>query len=117
MIEGVLRMFQRAFLMAVFSAFVLMTCAMPLVSARAEGPSIAIVDVDKLLADAKAAQSLQKQIQAKKEAFQKEFAAKEKELKTTEDSLLAEQSKISAEEFGKKRKAYEEKILATRKLF
>ncbi len=86
------------------------------VSARAE-TKIAVVDVEKVLAEGKASKSLQKQIQAKKEAFQKEFADKEKQLKTTENNLLEQKDKLSAEEFAKQRKAYEEKILETRKLF
>ncbi len=89
----------------------------PANQAQADTLSIAVVDVDKILADSQAAQSLQKQIQGKKESFQKEFSAREKELKTTEDALLAEREKLSAEEFATKRKAYEEKILETRKLF
>lgn len=83
----------------------------------AGAPTIAIVDVEKILSESKAAQSLQKQITAKKEAFQKEFSAKEAELKKTETQLLSERETLSAEEFSKRRKAYEEKILETRKLF
>ncbi len=79
--------------------------------------SIAIVDVDKVFAEAKAAKALQSHIKTKKEAFQKEFSAKEKELKAAETTLMAEQGKLPAEEFGKKRKAYEEKIIETQKLF
>lgn len=85
--------------------------------AQAASPTIAIVDVEKILSESKAAKSLQKQIQAKKESFQKEFAGKESELKKTETALMAEREKLSAEEFGKKRKAYEEQIIETRKLF
>lgn len=88
------------------------------VSARAaDAPTIAVVDVEKILSTAKAAQGLQAQIKAKKESFQKEFSDKEKQLKTTETELVAAKDKVSAEEFNKKRKAYEEKILETRKLF
>jgi outer membrane protein len=94
--------------------FALAFFAMP---AHAQTPTIAIVDVEKILAESKAAQSLQKQLQAKKEGFQKEFTGKEKELKAAETSLLAEREKISAEEFAKQRKAFEEKIIETRKLF
>lgn len=86
-------------------------------AARAEAPTVAIVDVEKVLSEAKAAKSLQKQIQSRKESFQKEFSEKEKELKALETTLATEREKLSAEEFGKKRKAYEEKILETRKLF
>jgi len=107
-------MIQRTLLAALFLAFAML--AAPL-SANAASPTIAIVDVEKILSDSKAAQSLQKQIQSKKESFQKEFAAKETELKKDETALMAEREKLSAEEFGKKRKAYEEKIIETRKLF
>ncbi len=85
--------------------------------AYAAPPTVAIVDVEKIMADSKAAQSLQKQITAKKEAFQKEFAEKEKQLKATDTALMASRDKVTAEEFNKQRKAYEEQILETRKLF
>jgi Skp family chaperone for outer membrane proteins len=107
-------MTRHTLLAALFLAIGLFAAA-PAFSASA--PTIAIVDVEKILAESKAAQSLQKQISAKKEAFQKEFSAKEAELKKTETELLSERETLSAEEFGKKRKAYEEKILETRKLF
>jgi outer membrane protein len=83
----------------------------------ADSLSIALVDVDKILSDSKASKSLQAQIKDKREAFQKEFAAKEKELKASETTLIAEKEKLSAEDFSKKRKTYEEKIIETRKLF
>lgn len=102
-------------ILAAFAVLVL-GAAMP-VKAQAAAPTIAIVDVEKVLSEAKAAQSLKKQIATKKEAFQKEFADKEKQLKSTETSLMGEKDKLSAEEFGKKRKDYEQKIMETRKLF
>lgn len=105
-------MTKHVLMLALFAAFTFMPYG-----AHAASPSIAVVDVEKILSDAKAAQSLQKQIQAKKEAFQKEFADKEKQLKADETALLAQKEKLSAEEFGKKRKAYEQKIIETRKLF
>ncbi len=107
-------MFQRA----LFLTLLVFAFAVGGVSpSHAASPTIAMVDVDRILAESKAAKSLQAQIQAKKDTFQKEFAAKEKELKTTETGLLAEQGKIPAEDFNKKRKAYEEKIIETQKLF
>ena len=104
-------MFLRSFLTA------LIVLSLAPIQAHAAAPTIAIVDVEKILAESKAAQALQKQLQAKKESFQKEFSTKEKQLKDTEVSLLAEKDKVTAEEFAKKRKAYEEKIMDTRKLF
>lgn len=85
--------------------------------AQAASPTIAVVDVERLYVDSKAAQSLKSQIETKKEAFRKEFSAKEAELKKIEDSLMSEREKLSAEEFGKQRKAFEGKILEARKLF
>jgi outer membrane protein len=87
------------------------------VSAEAAPPTIALVDVQRILNESKASQSLQKQIQAKRESFQKELADKEKKLKDTEKSLISDKEKLSAEEFAKKRKAYEESIAEARKLF
>lgn len=104
----------RRFIVAVVVSF---ACFAAPAQSRAEAPTIAIVDVEKVLNDSKASQSLQKQLQTKKEAFQKEFSLKEKQLRETEAALLAERDKISAEEFAKKRKAYEERIMETRKLF
>lgn len=102
----------------VMMAAILMTGAFASQARAADGGlSVALVDVEKILSDAKASKSLQGQIKTKREAFQKEFSAKEKELKATETSLISEKEKLSAEEFAKKRKAYEEKILETRKLF
>lgn len=108
-------MFHRTFVIAVLA--VLSLLVVPAAANAQNAPTIAIVDVDKILAESKAAQGLQKQLQAKKESFQKEFAAKEKQLKQTETTLVAEKNKLSPEEFTKKRKEYEDKILDTRKLF
>ena len=79
--------------------------------------SIAIVDVEQLLTDSKAAKSIQKKLNSKKEEFQKEFSAHEKELRTKEKELIDMRTSLSAEEFKEKRTAFEEKLLETRKLF
>lgn len=86
-------------------------------SARAEGSDIAVVDIDKLLNESKAGQSIAKQVQDKQAAFQKEFSAKEKELLEAQKTLVEQRQSLSAEEFAKKRKEFEEKLLETRKLF
>ena len=96
---------------------ILLTGAFVSSARAADGLSVALVDVEKILTESKASKSLQGQIKTKREAFQKEFSAKEKELKATETAIISEKEKLSAEEFAKKRKAYEEKILETRKLF
>ncbi len=103
-------------LMALFVTLGVFAAAQP-VQAADDGIKAAVVDIEKIFAEAKAAKSLEKQIQAKREAFQKEFAEKEKQLKTTEAALVGEKEKLNAEEFGKKRKAFEGKIMEVRSLF
>ena len=78
---------------------------------------IAIVDVNQLLTESKAAKSIQKKLNKKKEEFQKEFSAHEKELRSKEKELIDMRTSLSAEEFKEKRTAFEEKLLETRKLF
>lgn len=107
----------RAFV-AVFVLAGILSLSSVLTSAQAAEPlRIAIVDVEKIFSEAKASKSLQQQINKRKESFQKEFSDREKELKVTEDSLMIEREKITAEEFAIRRKAYEEKVMETRKLF
>lgn len=105
-------MAQRTLFAVLFMAFATIA---PL--AHAAAPTIAVVDVERLYIESKGAKSLKSQIEAKKEAFRKEFSAKEAELKKLEDALMSEREKLSAEEFGKKRKEFEQKILEARKLF
>ncbi|MFA5592134.1 MAG: OmpH family outer membrane protein [Micavibrio sp.] len=85
--------------------------------AESDSVSIAVVDVEKILSDSKAARSLQKQIQDKKDIFQREFSEKENSLKATETQLIGSRERLSAEEFAQQRKAYEEEIFEVRKLF
>lgn len=78
---------------------------------------IAVVDIEKLLNESKAGQSIAQQIKAKQEAFQKEFSAKEKELIDAQKKLVDDKKSLSAEDFSKKRKEFEEKLIETRKQF
>lgn len=77
--------------------------------------SIAVVDVRALLSDSKAAKSIEGQIQKKRDGFLKNLAKEEKELRDLEKELIDSKDKSSPEEFAKKRKSFEEKLLATRK--
>ncbi len=83
--------------------------------ASSQGMSIAIVDVRLLLTDSKAAQSIQKQIKKMRDSFLKELADEEKELRDLEKALVESKDTVSAEEFAKKRKEFEEKLLKTRR--
>lgn len=83
----------------------------------AEAPTIAIVDYEKILTQSKAGVSLQKQIEAKREAFSKEFAEKDKSLKQGQADVIQSKEKLSAEEFNKKRKAFDAQVGEVKSLF
>ena len=102
----------RLILLTLLAAF-----AHPTASIAADAPSIALVDIQKIQTTAKAAVSLQKQIAAKREAFQKEFSGKEAELEKSQKSLIEQKEKLSADEFNKKRAEFEKKVSDTRALF
>lgn len=89
----------------------------PIAAHAADAPTIAIVDYEKILAESKAGVSLQKQITAKREAFSKEFAEKDKGLKKAQGEVIASKDKLSAEEFNKKRKAFDTQVGEVKSLF
>lgn len=83
----------------------------------AQTTNIAVVDVEKILNDSKAGQSIQSQLKKRREAFQKEFSSKENELMESEKKLVDEKASLDPEEFSKKRREFEKKLLETRNLF
>lgn len=104
--------------MRILLAFICVTIMMTAAPAvMAQDVSIAVVDIEKLLNESKAGQSIAKQIEAKQESFQKEFSKKEKDLVDSQKKLIEEKKDLSAEEFAAKRKEFEEKLIETRKLF
>lgn len=84
--------------------------------AFATSTKVAVVDVQKLMSVSKAAVSIQKQIEDKRQSYQKEFAKHEDELRKTEKSLAEARNVMSADEFNKKREGFENSLLETRKL-
>lgn len=98
---------------------VLALCLAAVPAARAAEPggvSIAVVDVQKLMTDSTAAKSLQGQMDSQRKSFQDEFSRYERELHDSEKTLTAERDKLSADDYTKKREAFEEKLLETRRL-
>ena len=78
--------------------------------------SIAVVDVQALLTKSEAAISIEKQIDEYKERFVGEIAKQEQELRDMEKELGEQRSKLGKDEFASKAKAFEEKLIETRKL-
>lgn len=97
----------------------IMVVFMPVAHAadNSAGLSVAVVDVQKLMRESKAAKSLQGQLKAKREQFEKEFAKHEQTLRETEQAIVKEKASLSPEELADKRGVFEEKLMETRKLF
>lgn len=84
-------------------------------SARAE-LSVAVVDMQLLQTKSDAAQSIETQLEARREALQKEFAGYEQELREAEKNLVEKRESMAPEEFAKQRKEFEQKLMTTRQL-
>lgn len=82
--------------------------------ARAD-TKVAVVDVQRIMVESKAAQSIQKQLDQQKESFQSEFSKQERDLQTAQQSLVKAKATLSAEEFGKKQDDFERKVAEARK--
>lgn len=104
-------------LAAVFFAMCLFITSFAPSLAHAQTMKIAVVDVEKILNDSMAGQSIQKQLADRREAFQKEFSARENNLVNAEKVLLEQKKDLSPDEFATKRKDFEKQILETRNLF
>lgn len=97
-------------LLAIFSM------ALPF-SAQALETKVAVVDVEKILNVSKAGKSLETKLKQRRETFQKEFSQREDDLMNAEKVLVQQKADLSPEDFAKKRKEFEAKLLETRNLF
>lgn len=85
----------------------------PAAEAAAKVPRIAVVDVQMLLIESKAAKNIQKQLKEKRDALQKEFIALEEKLRADEKALAADKAKLDDAAFKTKRESFEKKLLET----
>ncbi len=77
--------------------------------------SIAVVDVERVLNEAKAAKALNKKRSDAREAFLSELSKKESALREEGKALFAKRQDLGDEEFAKQQRAYEQKLLDLRK--
>ena len=84
--------------------------------AQNAGTNIAVVNMQQILKESKAAQNIQEQLDKQRGAFQKEVTEQEKDLKDTEKKLAEVFETLSAEELAAKKKDFENKLLDARKL-
>lgn len=76
-------------------------------TARAEGTSVAVVDVRKLVEQSVAGKGIHAALKTKRDALQKEAAAIEKKLRADQQSLISKRKDMKPEEFETKKKAFE----------
>lgn len=70
---------------------------------------VGVVNTQKIMRDAKAAQSVRSQLQAKQKSFQAELDAKEKQLLAEDQSLAKQQSSVEKAAFEQKVKEFRAK--------
>lgn len=71
---------------------------------------IAIVDVQKIVAESTAAKDIQKQLEKKKNEFQSQINKQEESLMKEDQELGKQKASLSADAFEKKRKEFREKV-------
>lgn len=79
----------------------------PAAAAEAKPPLIAVVDVQAILRDSKAAKTVHPQIEKFRDRFQKDVRQRENELRAASQDLARQRAVLSAEAFAKKRREYE----------
>lgn len=77
----------------------------PLPSATA-----AVIDYQRVMREAKAAQSIRNQIEARRALYQEEIAAEEQRLLEADRELAGQRGVLSSEAFAEQRKAFEEEV-------
>lgn len=78
--------------------------------ARAPAPVIIVVDFQSVLRDSAAATQIQRQITELRRGYQEEFGAIEETLRATETQLSEQREGISAEEFARRRREFEQQV-------
>lgn len=86
------------------------------VAVAEETSAIAVIDVQRLLSDSKAARTLQEQLLGEREKYQAEFSKHERELREADQKLAGDKPGLSPEAFEKRREELEGRILETNRL-
>ncbi len=85
-----------------------------LLPSKAFAVNIAVVDVEKLLVDSKAAKSIKKQIDKKREEFLSKVKEAEEKLRKDQEAIEKEREKLSKEELVAKFQEFEKKRIKAR---
>lgn len=75
-----------------------------------QGIRIAVIDMQKIMSDSKAVQSIQRQIDTQREQYQSDLQRREQELREANEALARERSVLSQDAFRQKRRRLEEQV-------
>lgn len=81
----------------------------------AKTPVVIVVDVNKIMTESAAAKSVQDQVSTLRKSLKDEVDKKESGLRAQDESLAKERGKLSADEFEKKSRAFQEDVMNSRK--
>ena len=91
------------------AAAVFLTGASSIAAAQDKGPSIGIVDVQKVLRESQASRSLRPQVDKLRKNYHSSVRKRESELRKASQELQRQRTILSPQAFAKRRSAYEEK--------
>jgi outer membrane protein len=77
---------------------------------------VAVIDYERVLRDAAAAQSIRKQIEARRKAYQEEISKEEQRLHEADKAFAEQRSVLSAEAFAEKRSEFEREVAEVQRL-
>jgi outer membrane protein len=76
----------------------------------------AVIDYQRILRDAAAAQSIRKQIEARRQAYQEEISKEEQRLHEADKAFAKQRSVLSTEAFAEKRREFEQDVAEVQRL-
>ncbi len=82
---------------------------------QAKTPVVIVVDVNKIMTESAAAKSIQSQVSSMRKALKDDVDKKEAGLRSQDEKLAKDRTTLSSEEFEKKRRAFEEEVMKSRK--
>ncbi len=82
------------------------------VSAKADeiGARVAVLNLQKLMRDSKASQSIRNQIESRREQYQKDISADEERLRQRDQELTEQRALLSAEAFEEQRQQFKQEV-------
>jgi len=96
--------------LVVLASAALAVPAAPAADGEVQGPKIAVIDMQKIMRESEAVQSIQQQIEQQRSEYQETLSEKEKQLRSADEDLARQRTVLSAEAFQKKRRDLEGRV-------